>query len=447
LRIAYCPLPIDSTGISEFKQASMSNILFVRMAFVVSCILGAVLHCPAQDTLRIDLPQAEKQFTSKNLALMAEKYNIDIARAQVLQARLYNNPNIQFTANAWNPEQKKWLDVSNTGEYMAGIQQLIILAGKRNKQVKLAETNTLLAENRFYDLLRTLRYTLHSDFYQGCFLQQAIAAYQVPIAALQKLTAHYDELQSKGVITLKEVVRVKSLLYNLLTEQTSLQNQFNDLESELQLLLQDNHTWFIPQTDVAIAKVPSIRQYQLNALLDSAYANRYDLQVAGNTLVYNQQNYSLQKAMAVPDLTAGAQFDKRGSFVNNASFLTLAIDLPFFNRNQGNIKAAKIAIDQSNTNLVRQRLTVENEVQQAYVKALNTEKMLYTIDPGFQNDFDKLLKSITGNFEKRNISLLEFTDFYDSYKQNVLQWNQLQNDRIQAIESLNFSIGKPIINL
>jgi cobalt-zinc-cadmium efflux system outer membrane protein len=73
--------------------------------------------------------------------------------------------------------------------------------------------------------------------------------------------------------------------------------------------------------------------------------------------------------------------------------------------------------------------------------------MITAIDPGFQQDFDKLLKSITDNFEKRNISLLEFTDFYESYKQNVLQYNQLQNDRIQAIESLNFTIGKPIVNL
>src|SRR6185295_7953068 len=153
---------------------------------------------------------------------------------------LYVNPNVQFTGNIRNPDQKKWFDVSNqSGEYIAGIQQLIILAGKRNRQVKLAETNTLMAEDRFYDLLRTLQYTLHSDFYQACFLQQAIAAYQVPIAALEKVTANYNELQAKGVITLKEVVRVKSLLYNMKTEQTALQNQFNDVEAELQLLLQN----------------------------------------------------------------------------------------------------------------------------------------------------------------------------------------------------------------
>ena len=418
-----------------------------RIAFVFMGVLCTALYCPAQDTLRITLPDAEKQFTEKNLALMAEKYNIDIARAQVMQARLYNNPNIQIAAAAWNPNQKKVLDVSNaTGEYVAGIQQLIIMAGKRNKQIKLAETNTLMAENRFYDLLRTLRFTLHSDFYQAYFLQHAVSAYQVQITALEKLSANYNELQAKGVITLKEVVRIKSLLYSLKAEQTNLQNQFNDTEAELQMLLQNNHAWFVPVSDINISGIPSMRQFVLPTLVDSAYANRYDLKLAANALDYSQQNYSLQKAMAVPDLMAGAQFDKRGSYVNNASFLTLAMDLPFFNRNQGNIKAAKTAIDQSKIVLDRQRLTVENDVQQAYVKALNTEKMINSIDSNFQNDFDKLLKSVTDNFEKRNISLLEFTDFYDSYKQNMLQWNQLQNDRIQAIESLNFTIGKPIVN-
>jgi cobalt-zinc-cadmium efflux system outer membrane protein len=428
-------------------KVEMKITTLLRIAFVFTGVLCTVLYCPAQDTLRITLPEAEKQFTEKNLALMAEKYNIDIARAQVIQARLYNNPNIQVVANAWNPDQKKAFDISNqTGEYIVGIQQLITLAGKRNKQIKLAETNTSMAENRFYDLLRTLHYTLHSDFYQAYFLQHAIDAYQIQIAALEKLTANYNELQAKGVITLKEVVRVKSLLYGLKAEQTGLRNQFNDTEAELQMLLQNNHAWFIPVSNVSVNSLPSMRQFVLPTLMDSAYANRYDLKLAANTLVYNEQNYSLQKALAVPDLTAGAQFDKRGSFVNNASFLTLAIDLPFFNRNQGNIKAAKTAIDQSKVTLDRQRLTVENEVQQAYTKALNTEKMIGSIDPEFQNDFDKLLKSVTENFEKRNISLLEFTDFYDSYKQNMLQWNQLQNDRIQAIESLNFTIGKPIIN-
>lgn len=162
-------------------------------------------------------------------------------------------------------------------------------------------------------------------------------------------------------------------------------------------------------------------------------------------MLYNQQNLAYQKALSVPDLTLGAEFDKRGSFVDNATFLNLAIDLPFFNRNQGNIKSAKFSIEQSKLLADKQRQQVENEVQHAYTNALNTDKMLKTIDPAFSAQFEQLLQSVLLNFEKRNISLLDFTDFYESYKQNILQLNQIQNERMQAIETLNFTCGSTVI--
>jgi cobalt-zinc-cadmium efflux system outer membrane protein len=407
------------------------------------------MHLPAfsQDTLRITLPEAEDIFIKRNLSLLAEKYNIGISEAQVIQAKLHINPNFQFTGDIYNPVQKKFFDVSNkTGEYIVGAQQLILLAGKRNKQIQLAQTNVTLAENRLFDLLRTLRFTLRSDFYQAFFLQSSINAYQTQILALDSLHNTYQKLLEKGVVTLKDAVRIQALLYSLRAEQTSLQNQFNDAEAEIQLLLQNNKTWFVPAAEVNPANIPPIANYQLQTLVDTAMANRYDLKIAQNNLLYDQQNYKLQKALAVPDLTVGASFDKRGSFVESASFFNLAMDLPFFNRNQGNIKAAKTSIDQSKVQLNQQTFVVENDVQKAYTKALNTDKMLSSIAPNFRTDFEELLRSITTNFQKRNISMLEFTDFYESYKQNVLQLNQLQNDRMQAIENLNFAIGKTIIN-
>lgn len=420
---------------------------FLKLAALpgLLCMLHVSIY--AQDTVHITLPEAENRFTYRNWSLLAEKYNITIAEAQVIQAKLRINPNIQFTGNIYNPEQRKYFDVSNkTGEYIVGAQQLILLAGKRNKQIQLAQTNSDLAANRFFDLLRTLRFTLRSDFFQAYFFQSSINAYEVQIVALDSLNNTYEKLVNKGVVTLKDAVRIKALLYSLRAEQTSLQNQFDDTEAEIQLLLQDNKTWFIPVSDINAATIPSVKNYSLQTLVDTALVNRYDIKIAQNNLLYDRQNYNLQKALAVPDLTAGASFDKRGSFVESASFFNLAMDLPFFNRNQGNIRAAKVSIDQSKILLNQQNFAVENDVQKAYTKALNTDKILSSIDPGFRNDFEQLLKSITVNFQKRNISMLEFTDFYESYKQNVLQLNQLQNDRIQAIENLNFAIGKNLFN-
>lgn len=408
--------------------------------------LCACLHVHAQDTLHVTLAEAEKHFFDTNLQLMAERYNVDAARAQVVQARLYANPNISFTGNIYNPEQKKYFDVSNqTGEYGFSIQQLIILAGKRNKQIKLAETNARQAENSFFDLMRTLQYTLRSNFYNIYFLQNSATAYNKQVASLQQLNAAYQELLAKGDVTLKDAVRIQSLLYSLQAEQTGLQNQINDLEAELQLLLHTNHTYLVPDAGVT-QKAASVSSLNLQSILDTAYVNRYDLRLAENTVLLNQQNYALQKALRVPDLTLGTQFDKRGSFVNNASFFYAAIDLPFFNRNQGNIKAAKISIDQSKTTLNLQRFTIENEVEKAYKKALTTETMLRSFDPNFKEQLNRLLQGVTENFQKHNLSLIEFTDFYQSYKENILQLNQLQYARMQAMEDLNFAAGKPVIN-
>ena len=420
------------------------SITLKCMSFLLGAFACERMH--AQDTTHITIQAAEKQFLDKNLQLLAEKYNIDIARADVIQARLYNNPNFSVSTALYNQDQKKFLDVSNsTGQYGFGLSQLIILAGKRNKQIKLAEINTQQAENNFFDLLRTLRFSLRGDFYNVYFLQNSINAYTAQINTLENLNNAYSDLQAKGVVTLKDAVRIKSLLYSLKAEQTGLKNQLNDAEAELQLLLQNNKTFFYPEADSSSPAAAAIDQYNLQGLTDSAYANRYDLRLANNAVMYNQQNYALQKSLRVPDLTLGAEFDKRGSYINNASFLNAAIDLPFFNRNQGNIKAAKISIDQSKTQLELQRQTVENDVQKAYVKLLTTNKMLQSFDPGFRSQFQRLMDGVTDNFLKRNISLIDFTDFVESYKNNVLQLNQLQNDRMQAIEALNFSIGKPII--
>ncbi|MBW8686743.1 TolC family protein [Chitinophaga rhizophila] len=428
------------------KDARVAS--FCRLLTCCVLLLMTGLSANAQDTLRITLQDAEKQFLEKNLQLLAEKYNVSIAQAEIIQSRLYNNPNLTLSGNIYNPDRNKFFDVSNrTGQYEVGIQQLISLAGRRNKQIQLARTNASMAENAFFDLLRTLRYTLRSNFYQTYYLQNSMKAYEEQIASLSKMDATYKDLQQKGLVTLKDAVRLRSLLYSLRADRTNMQNQLNDLEAELQLLLQNNHAWFVPaMPDTAISGIPEIRQTSLQSLVDSAYVNRQDLQLAQNNLLYNQQNYQLQRAIAAPDLTLGAAFDKRGSFVDNATFLNVAIDLPFFNRNQGNIKAARYSVDQTKLLVQQQTQVVENEVQTAYAKAVNTDKMLETVDPAFRAQFEQLLQAITDNFLKKNISLLELTDFYDSYKENILQLNQLQNARMQAIETLNFAVGKTLFN-
>jgi cobalt-zinc-cadmium efflux system outer membrane protein len=120
--------------------------------------------------------------------------------------------------------------------------------------------------------------------------------------------------------------------------------------------------------------------------------------------------------------------------------------LPFFNRNQGNIKNAKIQLEQSKVSYESGIEKVKNDVTTNYVIAQRSEKLLASFDPNFDADNRRLINEVTINFQKKNITMLEFLDFYNSYKQNVLQLNQLRYNKINALEQLNFSTGKILFN-
>ncbi len=415
------------------------------------CFLGISAMCctctlQAQDTLRVTLPEAEKQFIQNNLSLLAGRYNIDIAKAQVIQARLHINPQLSLTGNLYNPSLNKVLDVSNrTGQYDIGVQQLIRLAGKRNKEIKLAETNVSLSEANFYDLLRTLRYTLRSEFYNCLYLRRSISYYDSQVYSVSKLSQSYNGLEASGVVSLKDVLRIRSLLYSLQAERSNLVSELNESEASLQLLLRNNTTFIMPlSTDDDLFRSATLPA--LDVLLDTAYANRYDLKAANCNLLLSKQNYVLQKALAKTDITVGAEFDKRGSFVDNATFFTVAFDLPFFKRNEGNIRSAKLSIEQNRIETESMKDVVQNDVQKAYCKLAEVDRLLRSMDGTFISQSEKLMQGVTDNFKQKNISLIEFCDFSEAYKNNVLQFNQLYNDKMQAIEALQFAVGKTIIN-
>ncbi|MDP4213767.1 MAG: TolC family protein [Bacteroidota bacterium] len=406
-------------------------------------ILGGKAQIPT-DTLRINLDSAEHLFVSGNFSLLAQKYNIQAQQALEVQARLYPNPNLAASYSLYNAHSKTFFPVGSGvdgGELSAQLSQLIYLAGQRNKQVKIAQANTQLASYQFFDLIRTLKYTLRTDFFNIYYLLQSSGVYAEEIKSLQEVVAAFNEQEGKGYIAEKEVVRVKAQLYTLLSEYNDLQNQINDLQSDLRLILQVKNTFISPVVDTEAIKSFDPAAYTLNTLLDSAYKNRTDLLIARTYVDVSKLNYNYQKALAVPNLTLSLAYDQQGSYVNNLSSLGAAIDLPFFNRNKGNILSAKLTTDASTAVQQSTEASVQETVFRALQKAFSNDKMVKNIDPAFLSDFDRLLHEVLINYQKRNITLLDFLDFYDSYKQNILASNNIRFNRISAFEDINFYTG------
>ncbi|HLY70234.1 MAG TPA: TolC family protein, partial [Puia sp.] len=239
----------------------------------------------------------------------------------------------------------------------------------------------------------------------------------------------------------------RAQLYSFQSEYNDLINQINDVESELKLILQVRSNKYIdPVPDSFIMATLDPNKYALNELVDSAYKNRTDLQISRTNLNITKLNYDYQKSLAVPDLTLSLGYDEQGSFLTNYFGIGAAIDLPIFNRNQGNIKSAKAMIALSNANEKSTVATVEENVNRSLQKAFAQDKLYQNIDKKFSSDFERLMKEVLINYQKRNISILDFLDFYDSYKQTALQLNAIQYNRIQAFEDINFYTGTNFFN-
>ena len=420
--------------------------IFLSLSLSLAAITG-IAQAPLQDTLKLNLFHAEKMFLDSNLQLLAQQYNIDANEALVLQAKLWPNPNFSVGHTLYSAQLHQFFPTGYNDETTFQLDQEILLAGKRNKQIKLAQANVTLTRYQFFDLLRTLKYTLRTDFFNIYYLQESAKAYSDEINALTKIVTAYAVAQGKGYISEKDLVRIKAQLYSFVSEYNDLINQINDTESELRLALQVKPTVYIdPIPDSTAIESLDPNKYTLTTLIDSAYHNRTDLNIAKTNTLINQLNYNYQKALAIPDLTLSLNYDEAGGYDYGYYGIGASIDLPVFNRNQGNIKSAKASI--ANTIALQRstQATVDENVSRSLQKAYAQNKLYLSIDAKFSGDFQRLAGEVLANYQKRNLGLLDFLDFYDSYKQNVLQVNSIKYNRIQAFEDLNFYTGTNLFN-
>ena len=403
-----------------------------------------------KDSLNISLLQAESSFISNNRSLLAEKCNINATKAQIIQAKLFTNITFAATQNVINPEyqtngSRKWFDTSDKGETSAQVQKLFRLAGKRNKQIQIAELSANREEQIYFDLLRTLKYTLRSDFYNLFYLNQIVKVYDKEIASMHKLIDAYQSQVEKGFISKKELLRLRSALFTLENEKIGFTSQIISTQNEFNVVLHTSNIFYIPQFDAIILNQLSPESLKVQALIDTAYIYRYDLKMAQSDWKINEVNLAYQRSMAVPDLTLSAGWDKNGGFIHNYNYIGMQIDLPFFNRNQGNIKSAQYTLEYSKLKLQSAEEIVKSDVLGAYANLLENNRLYNKFDNSFITDLDQLNLEMLKNFEKKNISLIEFLDYYDAYKQNAVQLNTLLYNRLNAFENLNFSIGKDVI--
>lgn len=406
-------------------------------------ILFSVYPTAAQekpDTV-LSLNEAKARLMNYNLGLLAAYYDINVSKARVIQARVWNNPYFIFNGDMWNSETNEYFGVRN--QLLVQIEQTFSVAGKHTNTVKLAKVGVEMAEKQMEDVIRSLVFELSNTYNDLAAFQEKEILYRQVIANYDRLMEATRKQLEVGAISVTEAIRLEAEYLGVKTDALTNYSEKEKALSNLKSLLRypQDTVFYVEQ------RMPIIGEDFAPAVLgEQAVTSRPDLEVARLNVKYQERNLKLQRSSIMPDIKFGFQPQDRGSnFVRPYHGFTTEMSMPLFDRKQGEIKEAQFSIKQSTLRMNEIENRARNEVAAAYNRYKSSLTGLANYNTQFLDRLRDLNTSTNQNFQKRNISLLQFIDQQRIYILTNIQLIDMKQQHLNHISELNFSVGTNVI--
>lgn len=417
----------------------------MKTLVIITFAIGVQAAAIAQDTLKLSLQQAEKIFLEKNLFLLAKQYDLDIADAQLVQVRLYPNPTFSADLNFYDAENKQLFFIGKNGQKIYTLEQLIILGGKRKSDIAFAKTSKTLAQAEFTDLLRNLQFQLRKSYFSVFQAGLMIDKYNQQLQVLDSMIVAYEQQSKKGNIPAKEVVRLKSVYLKISASRSEVISTKIEKMQEVQILLQSAQV-ILPDVSYEIFN-SLIQLAPYPDLLNEALEKRSDLkgiQVQNELALLRIKQ---QKQLAIPDLALQFSYDQRGNAFLNQYSVGFTAPLPLWNRNKGNIKIAQIEQKRNTLFIEQKKQEIANEVLAAWQEMRKSIDEYRQVQKIYSADFAQVFEGVKTNFQKRNVSLLEFVDFFEAYNETLAEYERIQVQLLHSAALINFVTASNIYTL
>ncbi|WP_265428789.1 TolC family protein [Chryseobacterium sp. YIM B08800] len=385
---------------------------------------------------QMSLLECENAFQQNNLQLLAEQYSINMADADILQAKIWELPQMSGYINAYNPQDKRVLDAGRAKGFE--VTQLIYMGGKKKNEIAFAKSNKELAQLQFSQLLVELRTQLHTNYYNLYYEKLKLENTNKQLGYMNDLLKAYKVQSAKGNVSLKDEVRLQSIVIQLNNDKVGINKNLLEFEQNLKVLTGITENIEPEISDEEAKQILTAQPFgDDEELKRKALENNADylfiLKLIDNSKLYAQW----QKSLNVPDLNVGAEYDQASGTFNNEINLKVGIPIPLWKSNKGNVEKANYAIKQNQKNAEFQKLNLETKVQSAFQIWKTQYDQLAEIKSTDLSNLDLVYDGMLKNFRNGNISLIEFTDFMESYRQTALQIYDMKNDLMESAIKLN----------
>ena len=430
------------------RQLAISylKVYLIVCSFFAFGIISAQDVLPLrEDTVNINIPAAEQRFVNMNLTLLINQYNVQIAQANYLQTKLWYNPNLTYGQTLYNQSNKLFF----SSDYPDGqvdhtfqLQQLLTIGGRHSATAKLAKVGVTQSEFQLADLLRSLKYQLYTDISDLYNNQSLVSMYVDEEGKIAHLVESTNAQYKLGNASGNDVIRLEAQLQDIVAQEITCRQAISTDEQDLGILLVYPGNTYVVVKDLGIP-TGTIPPYL--SILDSAKNNRPDLKLAYAGVKYSEQNLKLQHSTAVPDLSLGIDNIGAGSVIPNYWGITASMDLPFFNRNQWNTKAANEEKKQAELNDSLALYSVMNQVTASFTNLYRINHQYAQIDSHYESDLDEMMDNAVKNYDKRYINLLDLLSQISTYIDGKTNLINMKVQYFNAIHSINYTTGIDII--
>ncbi len=394
-----------------------------RLKYIItSLLLGFCLQLPAQE--RYTLKEALRTAKSNNPELRSELLNVDVARTDIITAKLrpnltFSNETVQVMNSSDFDANSNWKQSQNREE-MWQVSKPFQIAGQRKNKIAFASKNFEFEERLYAETVRNLLSEVATKWLEVWTVQKQLEIIETAKTNTDTLVLTNQARYRNQVITRTDLLRTELLAkqYNI-QYSAALQEVINS-QNELKLLLGIQENIEIDAEDEFLFSIPE----NIESLLQEALDNRSDIKAAKVFSESSDSNIKMQKSFAYPQPELGIIYNPQNSVPHFG--ISASIDLPFFDRNQGEIKKSHILKEQADQEIASLQIRIKSEINIAFenyqLKKENIESYQELLEQS-----QTILDNVKYAYLKGGTTIIDFLEAQRS-------WLETQQDYYETIQ-------------
>jgi outer membrane protein, heavy metal efflux system len=388
----------------------------------------------------ITLDQAIQLALAHNHNLVAARTTIQQNEAEEITANLRPDPvlvgDIQFLP-VFQPRNFSSDYIDNTAQFDLGVSYLFERGRKRQHRLQAAKDQTAVTREQVSDNERTLTFNVATDFINVELAESTLELANQDQKSFQDTVDVTESRYKAGAIGLDDLLKVKLQLLQFQTDVSQAKLARLQGLSDLRQLL--GYEQVSAEYDVAGSFDYQPMRGGLEDLQAMALKTRPDLRAALQGVAAANSQFQLQKAIGKRDVTGQINYTHLG-YLNDVSLFG-SMQLPIFDRNQGEIKRAGFAITQAREQQLYTNGQVLTDVRDAYENQRANDEIVGLYRSGYLDEAQQSRDITEYAYKRGAASLLDFLDAERSYRATQLGYRQSLASYLLALEQLREAVG------